>query len=277
MHQPAAARFTSSRLRPTRCIWSFLSVPLSTSVFGLTEPALSCCWTASACPCDDAPCGERLDRTVRVLGDVRTGRGCGAALSARHSTHRVDDDVGRAEDRGRCGACASGKRTDPRDELPERERLGQVVIHTDREAFDAVSGRARRREHDDARGGAIGHESATHVVAVDDGQVAIEHHDLVGVHRRVPERLFAVERDVDRHPFVAEATRDRVSESRFVLDDEDAHASMLPDVVYRGCHSRVDRRVTRGRLQASGASPGGADFGGGASAEPGEWGRWWQP
>ena len=57
------------------------------------------------------------------------------------------------------------------------------------------------------------------------GQVAVEHHDVVGEDARLVERGGAVGRDVDGHALAAQAARDRVGDPAFVLGDQYAHPS----------------------------------------------------
>ena len=60
--------------------------------------------------------------------------------------------------------------------------------------------------------------SPAHVVAVDHGQVAVEHDDVVAVERGLFERCRSVEHDVHGHAFAAQPARDGVRQSLFVFD-----------------------------------------------------------
>jgi hypothetical protein len=62
---------------------------------------------------------------------------------------------------------------------------------------------------------------------VDDGQVAVEHEDVVVVHREPLQRGVAVVRHVDSHRLPPQADSDRVGEQPFVLDDEHPHPAHL--------------------------------------------------
>jgi hypothetical protein len=110
-----------------------------------------------------------------------------------------------------------------RDELGERERLGQVVVGAQREPVDQVVERPRRREHEHLRVGLLGGERPADVVAVDLGQVAVEHDDVVVGDPRLEQRLGAVGRDVDRDPFAAQAAGDGVRDAALVLGNQYAH------------------------------------------------------
>ena len=62
----------------------------------------------------------------------------------------VEPDVAPDQDRRAGGLVASGERVDPRDELGEGERLGQIVVGAEAEAVDPVLDRARRGQYEHA-------------------------------------------------------------------------------------------------------------------------------
>ena len=71
--------------------------------------------------------------------------------------------------------------------------------------------------------GLLGRERAADVVAVQLGQVAVEHDDVVGHDARLVERRRAVAGDVDRHALAAQPARDGAGDPGLVLGDQHAH------------------------------------------------------
>ena len=121
------------------------------------------------------------------------------------------------------GLVAAGEGADAGDELGKGERLGQVVVGAEAEAVDAVFDRVGGGEHEHARARPARNERPADVVAVDLGQVAVEQDHVVAVSRCVPERVFAVEDDVDGHAFAPQPDRDGGGELLVVFDDEHPH------------------------------------------------------
>ncbi len=78
--------------------------------------------------------------------------------------------------------------------------------------------------------GPLGGERAADVVAVDLGQVAIEHDDVVRSGERLAQRGGAVAREVDRHALAAQAARHRIAHPGLVLGNQHAHAAK-PDAL----------------------------------------------
>ncbi len=104
------------------------------------------------------------------------------------------------------------------------ERLGQVVVGAEAEPAHPVTGlpgRGQHQHHDPVI--AIGDHLAERV-AVDAGQVAVEDHDVVGVHAELGRGLEPVMRGVDGHALIAQSLDQHVSEGPRVLDDQDPHA-----------------------------------------------------
>jgi hypothetical protein len=58
---------------------------------------------------------------------------------------------------------------------------------------------------------------------VDARKVAVENDDVVAGNGKVEERVVALERDVDCHPFAAQAGRDRPGQHFEVLNDQHLH------------------------------------------------------
>ena len=104
-----------------------------------------------------------------------------AAGARRDALHGVEPEVAPGEERCASGVAAAGERADAGDELGEGERLGQVVVGAEAEPVDTVFDRVGRGQHEHARTRPACHQCATHVVAVDLGNVAIEQDHFVAV------------------------------------------------------------------------------------------------
>ena len=118
---------------------------------------------------------------------------------------------------------AALQRVQARDDLGEGEGLGQVVVGAEVEALDARADVGRGREHEDPRRALGGDQLAADLVAVDLGQVAVEHDRVVVDDGGALERLIAVEGDVDGESVAAQAARECLGEPGLVFGDEDAH------------------------------------------------------
>ena len=121
----------------------------------------------------------------------------------------------------RSGAAAQGP--DAGHELGEGEGLGQVVVGAERQALDPVVDAARRGQHEDAGRERLAGQPPADLVAMDDGQVAVEHHDVVAVDGDPIEGGAAVVGDVDGHRLPAQATGDGVGQYLLVLDHQHSH------------------------------------------------------
>ena len=139
----------------------------------------------------------------------------------------VEPHVAAGQDGGARLPVAARQRVDARDQLGEPKRLGQVVVGSERQAVDHVVEAAGRGQHQDLDLGALEHERATDVVAVQLGQVAVQHDHVVGVHPRFEERVGAVAGDVHGQTLAAQPAGDGVGYAPFVLGDEHAHGSEL--------------------------------------------------
>jgi hypothetical protein len=140
---------------------------------------------------------------------------------------RVEADAGPGE-HGRCrGPGAAAERPDPGHELDEGERLAQVVVGAQGQAMHPVGHLAGRGQHQHPRLGVRLDHRPAHDVAVDHRQIAIEHHDVIGVRGQAFQRDRSVAGDVDREPLLPQTLGDGVGEQPFVLDDEHPHRGLL--------------------------------------------------
>ena len=128
-----------------------------------------------------------------------------------------------AQDRRPARGRAPRERADPRDQLGEPERLGQVVVGADRQPLDEVLECPRRGQHQDPGLRPLAADRAAHVVAVEARQVAVEHEHVVADDPRLDQRVGSVRREVDGHPLPPQPARDRIGQPPFVLCDQHAH------------------------------------------------------
>ena len=74
-------------------------------------------------------------------------------------------------------------------------------------------------------GGGLAGQGAADLVAVDAGQVAVEHDHVVAVQVQLGQGVGAVVADVDGHPLVPQAAGDGGGQHGLVLDDQHPHAA----------------------------------------------------
>ena len=138
----------------------------------------------------------------------------------------IEGEVVVSQDRRR-GRCPSREGHDPGDELGESERLTEVVVRAELQPVDPMLDFCGGGEHEDAGAGAG--ESPTHLVAMHDGQISVEHDHVIGRRGRGFEGGRAVEHKVYRHPRLAQSLSDTARKRRMVLDHQHPHRpSMRP-------------------------------------------------
>ena len=95
---------------------------------------------------------------------------------------------------GRSTGAAPRERPQPREQLGERERLGQVVVGAAVEPGDAVLDRVARGQHQDRRPDAVVAQPAAGLEAVDARQHHVEHDRVVLGRAGHPQRVLAAAR-----------------------------------------------------------------------------------
>src|SRR5262249_39168953 len=110
----------------------------------------------------------------------------------------------------------------------EVERLGQVVVSTYAKPTHQVLHRRRRGEHEHPAAASGGNQLGAYVVAVQAGQVSVEHDHVVVVEQGPLKPGRAVERDVDGHPRLAQPGGDRLGHLLIVFDHKYPHRHSLP-------------------------------------------------
>jgi hypothetical protein len=144
----------------------------------------------------------------------------------------IEREVVRPENR-RCAATgASSDRVNPRNELGEVERLGQIVVGAESESHHAIVQAFGGRQHQDARTTPLLDDPSTDVVSMDAGKVAIQNDDVIGVHGHLLERMAAVEGGVCDDALLPQPLGDRGRELGVVLDDQDLDDR--PPIALRG-------------------------------------------
>ena len=127
--------------------------------------------------------GQQGQQVELLAGQVDLVAVDGDPAGAEVDLHRHRPD-------GRSGAVAAalgaaGHGPDAGDQLPEAERLDEVVVGAELEAEDPVDLVAPGRDHDDRHVG-VGAQAAAHLVAVDVGQPEVEQHHVGRARRRGP-------------------------------------------------------------------------------------------
>ena len=138
---------------------------------------------------------------------------------------RVEAKVGELEHGWARRGRPAGQRAQAHHQLLEGERLGQVVVGAEREARDLVAEPARRGQHQDSHVGVLAGDRRADLVAVQAGEVAVEHDHVVVGEGDLAQRLVAVERDVGGDRLAPEARLQRLGQEALVLDDQDPHRS----------------------------------------------------
>ena len=157
------------------------------------------------------------------------------------STGGVERQVARAE-RGRVRRPAAPRqRPQARDQLGESERLGHVVVGAEGEPVDEVVDGCGGGEHQHPAVGLLAAQGPADLVAVDAGQVAVEHHHVVGVQARLVEGADAVVRHVHRHALTPQPASHRVGDLSFVLGHEHSHSAQSSERRYAAGDSRPPR------------------------------------
>jgi hypothetical protein len=126
------------------------------------------------------------------------------------------------------GGGAAGQRLDAGHQLGEVERLGQVVIGAQAQALDPLGDRAGGGEHQDPARRPLPRQGPADVVAVHAGQVPVQHHHVVAVHREPVQGIVAVEGHVDGHPAAAQPGGHRPGQPVVVFGYQDSHRRSPP-------------------------------------------------
>ena len=113
---------------------------------------------------------------------------------------------------------------DAREQLHQRERLGDVVVGAELEAAHAIELGAARREHDHrhaAGRAAAAADPPAHLEAVEVGQHDVEHDQVVAPGERPVDALAAARDHLDLIALRGQGVLEAHADRRIVLDDED--------------------------------------------------------
>jgi DNA-binding NarL/FixJ family response regulator len=117
-------------------------------------------------------------------------------------------------------------RPDPSGQLPETERLGDVVVGAKLQAKDLVDLVVLGRQHHD-RDPRLGPDDPADLDARELRQHEVQEHEVGAFGPEPDERLAAVGRGDDLESIGLEGFGERLAERRFVFDDEDAAGHRL--------------------------------------------------
>ena len=135
-------------------------------------------------------------------------------LEIAHPEHRIADLLRPA-----------AQRLDPREQLLERERLGDVVVGAGAERLHLEVHRVLRGEHQHRGRVAAVAQRAEHLEAVHPGQPQVEHDEVVPPARGETQPLHPVVHQVGLIALLLEPALDVLADGAIVLDDEDLHAA----------------------------------------------------
>ena len=152
------------------------------------------------------------------------------STSPRHTCRvaGVEAQVADLDDRRPLGGAAPGERPQPREQLRERERLREVVVGARVEAGDPVLDGVPRGQHQHGAQTPLSRPAAADRPPSTPGQHQVEHDRVVLGRLRHPEGVVPRACDVDRVALLAQAAPQQPCHLHVVLDDQHAHARILP-------------------------------------------------
>jgi hypothetical protein len=130
----------------------------------------------------------------------------------------ADLQHGRALDRP-----APRQRAQTREQLGQREGLGQVVVGALIQPVDAIVDGVARREHDDRHPQPVGAQPTARLEAVDVGEHDVEDHGVVVGRPHHPQRVRAADGDVGHDALGAQAAAQRGRHAHVVLHHQHLH------------------------------------------------------
>jgi len=121
---------------------------------------------------DSRVLGEHTEQVELAFGQVDS-----VSADVGTAPRQVDLQGSDADDacRGRCAGCPPQQRAQPRHQLAQLERLGQVVVRASLQSRDPVAHRAAGAEHADRHLVAHRPQSGDHTDAVEPGHVHVQH------------------------------------------------------------------------------------------------------
>ncbi len=144
---------------------------------------------------------------------------------------------------GKVAVGASKERLDPAHQLPQAERLCEVVVGAELQADDLVDLLVPGGQHEDRRLRPRGAQPPEHLEPVHAGQADVEHDEVRGLVRGEVEAFLAGPRDRDLVALLLERVLDTARDRELVFDDQDG-GSHVRDATPL---SRRRRHVARNR------------------------------
>ena len=185
---------------------------------------------------------RRNSRGKRSMAAAGTGHG------ARQQIH-----LEIADDEPRLGAAPARQRLQPRQQLGEGERLGQIVVATGTQALDPILDVTQRAQHQHRRLIARRAQRRDDRQPVDTGQHAVDDHGVEGVVRRTLEPLAALCRQIDAVPALGQPSDQVIGCFAVIFDNQNAHGFHRRDNIgdgrigaqRRSCRPRAVSRCHR--------------------------------
>jgi hypothetical protein len=129
--------------------------------------------------------------------------------------------------RGPLHHATAGERPQPRQQLRERERLGQVVVGAAVQAGDPVLDAVARGQDEDRRPDPAVPQLTADVEAAEAREHHVQHDRVVGDRLRHPEGVLARPGDVGGVALLDQPPPDEGRHLQLVLDDQRAHAHIV--------------------------------------------------
>jgi hypothetical protein len=144
---------------------------------------------------------------------------------------RIEGEVGEPQHRRPRGGAPPQQGANARQELLERERLGQVIVGAEVESRHLVVDGVARGQEEDRTPDALLAERPEHLEAVAAGQHDVEDDEVVGmvVEGQLQGRI-PVGGDLDGVPFLLETLPDEARNLALVLHHQDAHVTSRPRI-----------------------------------------------
>jgi hypothetical protein len=131
------------------------------------------------------------------------------------------------QDGGALRQAPAGERPQPREQLGEGERLGQVVVGAAVQAGDPVVDAVARGQHEDRRPHAGLPQLPADVEAVAAGQHHVQQDGVVRGRAGHPEGVLAAARDVGGVALLDQAAADERRHLQLVFDDQRSHGFIV--------------------------------------------------
>ena len=164
---------------------------------------------------------QHLEDRKFLRGQLDRGAGTGHAAA-----RGVEGQISDAEHGRPCGARPAEQGPDPRQELGEGERLGEVVVGSRAESADPVGETIPRGQHQDRGREITRPERTAHGDPVLPRQEPVEHDHVVLAHPGVLFAQLAGRRDVDHEAFLLEPLGEELGGLTVVLDQQNAHRGL---------------------------------------------------